>query len=148
MLGSFKFWVSLLITKECACVLKLRFLDSVLFQHDRQIRYSSHVWNDWKVFCLTNCCCAPGPIWLLLECVKVIASVNTTNANSFVPYDSIPPYSDCQLLLWQSGISLQCVGSWGRCEWQPRPQSSLPTKDSSEMKRFSDSRTTEELGHF
>lgn len=46
------------------------------------------------------------PIWLLLECVKVIASVNTTIANSTLPYDSVPLDSDWQLLHRQSGVIL------------------------------------------
>lgn len=47
-------------------------------------------------FCLTNGCCDPRPIWLVLECVKVTASVNTTSTNTSLPSDDIPPYSDWQ----------------------------------------------------
>lgn len=56
-----------------------------------------------KGFCLTNC-----PIWLPLEYVKVIASVNTMIANSSLPYDSVPPNSDWQFLFWQYVFFFQC----------------------------------------
>lgn len=52
---------------------------------------------------MTNGCCDPRPIWLVLECGKVIASVNTTSTNTSLPSDDVPPYSDWQpfhLTIW------------------------------------------------
>lgn len=50
-------------------------------------------------FCSTNGCCDPRPIWLVLECVKVSASVNTTRTNTSLPSDDVPPHSDWQPFL-------------------------------------------------
>lgn len=59
-------------------------------------------------FCSTNGCCDPGPIWLVLECVKVSASVNTTRTNTSLPSDDVSPHSDWQPFPPpQSGISSQ-----------------------------------------